>query len=169
MVKPCNRCKKNPRHRGSYCKSCWTAIHRDWRKNNGARRREINRLSKQRTRERDGPEETRRKWNEWYARNKEHRKAYQNERRDPEKEKARYAVRREIKAGKLFKPTHCSECNIRKSVDAHHKDYSQPLEITWLCRECHSRVHNLKTYIMGVSSPLRRDSPSPGRVAGPLP
>ncbi len=147
MSKPCNRCKENPRHRGSYCKPCWREIQRNWSAKNPERIRELNRLSKRRTRERDGPDETRRKWNEWYANNREHRKAYQNERRDLEREKAHHAVYIEIRAGRLIKPERCSECGESEKVDAHHEDYSKPLEVSWLCRKCHSRLHNLKERI----------------------
>lgn len=148
MFNPCNRCKENPRHRGSYCKSCWAAIQRDWREKNLERVRLSNRLSKRRTRERDGPKETRRKWNEWYANNRDHRAEYQRNRNDKEKNRVYKLVTKAVWEGILIYPEQCSGCGDReKPLDAHHEDYSKPLEIDWLCRKCHSRLHNVKESI----------------------
>lgn len=145
--KPCYRCKSRPRHYQSYCKECWRDIRTAWNNNNRAKRRESDRLSKRRTRKRDGPEETRRKWNDWYAKNREHRCAYRNKQRDKEKEKVYWIVRNARDTGILIRPERCSKCLDIRLVDAHHEDYSKPFEIKWLCRQCHSRLHNLKEVI----------------------
>ena len=34
----------------------------------------------------------------------------------------------------------CTECDSQQS-EMHHEDYSKPLEVTWLCRKCHLRLH----------------------------
>ncbi len=34
----------------------------------------------------------------------------------------------------------CQACHKKKGI-AHHPDYSKPLQIIWLCRKCHSKVH----------------------------
>lgn len=34
----------------------------------------------------------------------------------------------------------CEKCGNPEAL-AHHEDYAKPLEITWLCRSCHSRRH----------------------------
>ena len=44
-----------------------------------------------------------------------------------------------LKTGKLTK-TPCSHCG-NKKVEAHHEDYSKPLDVIWLCRSCH-RMHH---------------------------
>ena len=54
----------------------------------------------------------------------------------PERIKARQAVYRAIKTGRLVKePCHCGETE----VQGHHEDYSKPLDVEWLCAKCHSK------------------------------
>jgi hypothetical protein len=75
----------------------------------------------------------------WKARNKErvaeHRKAHRK--RYPEKTSARNIVYQRIHDGTLLRPDQCSRCLIECKPEAHHSDYSKPLDITWLCRSCH--------------------------------
>ena len=47
----------------------------------------------------------------------------------------------EIERGRLLRPSKCSVCNIHCTPIAHHDDYTKPLEVTWLCTQCHSNVH----------------------------
>jgi len=35
-----------------------------------------------------------------------------------------------------------SQCGTPRA-EAHHRDYTEPLEVEWLCRSCHRRQHNL--------------------------
>lgn len=44
-----------------------------------------------------------------------------------------------IKTGKLVRLP-CEGCGEAKS-EAHHDDYSKPLEVKWLCRSCHAAAH----------------------------
>lgn len=62
---------------------------------------------------------------------------YQRRRRRkyPEKNKARRMVAYYVRVGKLVKSV-CSVCGDKK-VEAHHPDYSKPLEIEWLCHFHH--------------------------------
>ncbi len=53
--------------------------------------------------------------------------------------KAREIVRTAVKRGKIEKQP-CEECGNPDS-QAHHEDYSKPLDVTWLCPGCHSRKH----------------------------
>lgn len=45
-----------------------------------------------------------------------------------------------IRIGKLT-PEKCWWCGSGDHIHAHHEDYSKPLEIMWLCRNCHGRRH----------------------------
>lgn len=44
-----------------------------------------------------------------------------------------------LRRGKL-KRQRCTECGSRRS-EMHHADYTKPLEVEWLCRECHLSRH----------------------------
>lgn len=56
--------------------------------------------------------------------------------------KARNAVMNALKAGKISKMP-CVYC-LAEKVEAHHYDYSKPLEVMWLCAEHHGMIHRLK-------------------------
>ena len=60
---------------------------------------------------------------------------------DKEKTDARRILNAAVKSRKIIKPAVCSECGIEKRVSAHHEDYAKPLEVTWLCYECHGKRH----------------------------
>ena len=44
-----------------------------------------------------------------------------------------------LKRGKIIKQP-CSVCNNQNS-EAHHEDYTKPLDVIWLCREHHLEKH----------------------------
>jgi hypothetical protein len=59
--------------------------------------------------------------------------------RNPEKQAAHIAVNRAVKRGKLTKAP-CVICGSNNS-QAHHEDYSKPLDVIWLCRKHHAERH----------------------------
>lgn len=66
---------------------------------------------------------------------------YQRTRRlkDPQKDKARNAVNNAIRDKRLMRQP-CVKCGEPKS-QAHHHDYSKPLDVIWLCFKCHRLEH----------------------------
>ena len=52
---------------------------------------------------------------------------------------AHLAVQRAIVSGKLQKQS-CEVCG-HAAVDAHHDRYDEPLNVRWLCRRHHVRLH----------------------------
>jgi hypothetical protein len=58
------------------------------------------------------------------------------------KASARRIVRSAIERGELERQP-CEMCGHVK-VDAHHDDYSWPLEVRWLCRQHHTDIHCAK-------------------------
>lgn len=59
--------------------------------------------------------------------------------RYPERVSARKKVAYALKTGKLTK-TACVNCGATEDIQAHHHDYSKPLDIIWLCRNCHRNI-----------------------------
>ncbi len=82
--------------------------------------------------------ETLQKYRQSNAGKETQRKADQKRRLlSPQKIKARRIVSHAIRDGKLIRPSHCESCSKKRFVEAHHKDYSKPLVVNWLCKECH--------------------------------
>jgi hypothetical protein len=60
--------------------------------------------------------------------------------RYPQKRKARVIVGNAIRDGRLIRKP-CEVCGLEKS-EAHHADYSKPLEVRWLCLIHHREADN---------------------------
>lgn len=77
----------------------------------------------------------------YYQRSAEQIKEAQRVRRRerPEVAKARGLVQYAVRTGALV-PEPCLFCDEPK-VDAHHHNYSLPLDVTWLCKKHHGLVH----------------------------
>lgn len=61
------------------------------------------------------------------------------------KSEARWQVKLALLEGRLVRPTTCSDCGkASKYIDAHHHNgYDEPhwLDVIWLCKKCHGRLH----------------------------
>lgn len=57
---------------------------------------------------------------------------------------ARQKSRNYFKRGKILK-TPCNFCGDKKT-EMHHEDYSKPLDVMWLCKSCHLKIHKKGTY-----------------------
>lgn len=131
--------------------------HKEWIKNNPekykegckktARKMYLKNPEKVKNRAKKWVEENREWVNErnrqYKKKNYEHVKAkhYEYWARYPEKYKATRAVNNAIAQGKMIRPTICSKCFLEGSIEGHHPDYSKPLEVIWLCIECHNKEH----------------------------
>ncbi len=60
--------------------------------------------------------------------------------RFPEKHKAHNLVHKAIKKGELIRGC-CEVCQSTEDIEAHHEDYSKPLEVRWLCDKHHKERH----------------------------
>ncbi len=60
-------------------------------------------------------------------------------RQNPDAKRAHNAVTNAIRDGKMEKEP-CLFCGSSK-VEGHHRDYSKPLDVIWLCPQCHKRLH----------------------------
>jgi hypothetical protein len=48
-----------------------------------------------------------------------------------------------VKNGSLKKQP-CEKCGSTGRVNAHHEDYTKPLDVMWLCYTCHRELHEEK-------------------------
>lgn len=53
---------------------------------------------------------------------------------------ARNMVKTALRKGNLVKKP-CEHCGSVSKIQAHHTDYSQPLNVQWLCFPCHRALH----------------------------
>jgi len=59
-----------------------------------------------------------------------------------EKKEARYQLNLAVAAGLIGRPSECQRCgSANKRINGHHSDYSKPLEVEWICAQCHSDEH----------------------------
>lgn len=63
--------------------------------------------------------------------------------RHPLAERAHKAVAKALKAGTLKKEP-CCVCGSTHKLNAHHEDYTKPLEVMWHCRFHHVELHRLE-------------------------
>lgn len=60
--------------------------------------------------------------------------------RNPPKRNAQIAAGNAVRDGRLEKQP-CVRCGATERIQAHHEDYSKPLDVMWLCRPCHGIRH----------------------------
>lgn len=58
------------------------------------------------------------------------------------KRKAWNKVYYALKTDKITKPNVCQICGKAENIQAHHDDYSKPLDVTWVCQYCHVELDN---------------------------
>jgi hypothetical protein len=84
---------------------------------------------------------------EWAMRNKEKMREYRKtydvlyKARKRDEEKARWTLHNAIRYGKVERVSVCSECEKGGLLHAHHGDYNKPLDVVWLCHQCHFKKH----------------------------
>lgn len=49
-----------------------------------------------------------------------------------------------VEKGKLTKPMACEVCGKVGRVEAHHADYSKPLDVKWVCKKCHYKLDEVR-------------------------
>jgi hypothetical protein len=80
---------------------------------------------------------------------------------DPIKVAARVKLQRAVRVGRIVKPSQCGKCGAKGvSIDGHHKDYSLPYDVEWLCEWCHGREHRRPSVIAVTRGAVADDLPS---------
>lgn len=115
--------KRNKDGLHSHCKKCIAETTTKWQTNNRSKVvascKKWSSVNRDKCRERD--------------------KRYRD--KNPLKCKARLAVHYAIKTGKLIRSGICENCSDSSTTQAHHIDYTKPLEVNWLCGKCHNTIH----------------------------
>lgn len=60
---------------------------------------------------------------------------------NPEKYAAHNMINNGLRDGKLEKPLACDRCGKEDMIHGHHDDYSQPMDVEWICVSCHGTEH----------------------------
>lgn len=79
-----------------------------------------------------------------YVRRQRKKRKLNQQERYPEKVAARKALTTAVELGRVAKPDICERCGgkfLPTEIHGHHRDYSKPLEVEWLCVDCHTHLH----------------------------
>lgn len=60
---------------------------------------------------------------------------------NPLKRRAQRVLNYHVNKGNMTRPDICFECKENCKAEAHHADYTKPLDVIWLCRKCHCAKH----------------------------
>ena len=148
-TKPINEYYAHKGWHDTKCKECAKAYSRKYRKEHLA-----DRIAYSRKYYAEHKEENKRKSKEWTEKNRDKHNAYckkwqeenvdkmldyqrKSRRERPEKSRANAIINSRIARGKLKRPTVCEVCGKEGRVEAHHSDYSKPLDVIWCCKKCH--------------------------------
>lgn len=147
-MKPCVKCGRtkplsnfyrDPKCRGGFtydCKECRRARRRRYVAENQTKVLEGLRQYARRPEVRARCAELKRSWNAAHmAELVERQRAYRAA--NPEKYAARRAVQKALARGELVRQP-CEVCGGK--AEAHHSDYSRPLDVRWFCRKHHYEV-----------------------------
>jgi hypothetical protein len=120
------------------CKICHNKISKKYREDNPKECA----AAKKRCYERK-PEVYKAKAKEWRKSHLESRKEEFKKYKEkyPEKVAAHVAVMVEVRSGQMCPPDYCEGCFGSAPLEAHHPDYSKPLNVEWLCKKCHTEIH----------------------------
>lgn len=172
-----NRAKKDGRQ--TYCRPCSNSNNREWYAENDDHHRENASRWARENRERKAAVQK-----DWQTRNRERfletsRRAAQRRRprqraaarkhyrENSAKTLARVKLYQAVRDGKVVRPDRCERCagtgqpfsNGRHPIEGHHHDYSKPLDVEWLCFDCHTAIHTDEKGGTSVDSSERTAGP----------
>jgi hypothetical protein len=113
--------KRNSDGHTGYCRKCANARHRE--------------------RYKADPSGWRRREREYARRHPERVRAAVRAKRAryPDRDRARHMVAYAVEKGEMVRPSHCERCDRNDTrIEAHHPDYSRPLDVEWICTRCHA-------------------------------
>lgn len=71
------------------------------------------------------------------------RKRYAERTKGQPERLARVKIGNLVRAGKIKPADGCFFCGNGGKLQAHHHDYSKPLDVFWLCPPCHGKLHTI--------------------------
>lgn len=138
----------------SNCKTCSDTINREYVKRNAEHIKAVRKVRNARNPEParlrakvwrlENPERNAESTKKWKSDNPE--RWYESAKKwylaNPEKKKVHRQLRKAVLKGEVIKVNTCQACGVIDArIEGHHPDYSKPLEVIWLCRSCHQRLH----------------------------
>jgi hypothetical protein len=132
----CSRCGADYQSASAqvWCTACTTEYCREWRARRRAQGIPVNNWTDEKKREYS------REWQKSAEeREKRRQRAAVYRARHKEKVKARSALGQAIQRGEIKRGA-CEKCSEPKA-EAHHDDYSRPLDVRWLCVRHHVEEH----------------------------
>lgn len=171
MKKICKKCGQSKaldefyKSKLSRCKACVKADHKAYRATEAGKasvaasrkRWDKNNPDHKKRWAKENASKVRKAGREWARRNPEASKRWQVEnpekaakakanwrKGNPKKYRAHIAINNAVKLGKVQKPSTCQSCKKdipSRRLQAHHDDYSKPLDVRWLCAPCHNQWH----------------------------
>ena len=148
-MKICKKCEKNLEDSEFYygrreCKKCLSISRKDykneWREKNKERVKKV--VHENYLKNKEKVLERSKRWRE---NNKEtFKKSWKkSDEKFPLKKPARRILRYYLEIKEIVRPENCDKCFKKCKPDAHHLDYTKPLDVLWLCKSCHGREHRL--------------------------
>jgi rubredoxin len=114
--------KKGLHGRAKVCKMCTATYMRNWTKTRDL----YENKRRWRMGNRESVRESSRRWRE----------------KNIDKALVQQVLNAAVKKGTVIRPKKCSGCNGTCKPQGHHDDYSNPLDVRWLCPRCHRAHHN---------------------------
>lgn len=83
----------------------------------------------------------------YWADPEKHREFMRRRRKNDPNVRVREKLAGAVRNGRITKPDTCTQCHQqlpKRQIQAHHVDYTKPLEVLWLCGLCHGKQHRLE-------------------------
>lgn len=127
------------------CKACHNKRSIGWTKANKER---VNANNRERAKREDVKEKRKKIYTSDVNREKQRLAVQRYRLRKPFVDIAHRAIRFALEKKEISRPSNCSACDATGKIEAHHDDYSKPMQIRWLCKGCHETWHrfNKPTY-----------------------
>lgn len=162
-IKKCNTCKQDKSIKDFYrqpngllgrtgsCKACRKVYQKQYCDDEEIK---VKRKIARKTHKCEAPEEKRKRYEKFKENNPDYWKDYYSQNREirleankrfwknnPDRYESYKAYKRGLGNGTIVRAQACMMCGLKCKTIGHHHDYSKPLEVIWVCHECHMSIH----------------------------